>query len=127
MKPRDYKLKLLDSVFTIAPPGVNPESYRIWEACEAGSIPVLEDLDPDAPVNSCIGSYDVFRKTDAPFLYIKNWTEIDSILCNLLKDRQGLWDWQRRLSKWYQSFKTYLIITFERNLARYFGDDLEEE
>ena len=40
-----YLELLRDSVFTLAPAGDMFESYRVWEAMEAGSIPIVDILD----------------------------------------------------------------------------------
>lgn len=44
----EYKEVLLSSIFTLCPLGRNPETFRIFEAIEAGSIPVLS-LDQVSP------------------------------------------------------------------------------
>ena len=36
-----YASILMDSVFTLCAGGINPESFRLWEAIEAGSIPIV--------------------------------------------------------------------------------------
>ena len=42
---------LLDSTFTLCPAGHNPECYRMYEAAEAGSIPIVP-LDETCVISS---------------------------------------------------------------------------
>jgi hypothetical protein len=37
----DYMQVVLDSMFTLSPVGHNPECFRLYQAIEAGSIPIL--------------------------------------------------------------------------------------
>jgi len=39
-----YRQALLESVFTICPPGHSPETFRLFEAVEAGSIPIVDGV-----------------------------------------------------------------------------------
>jgi hypothetical protein len=45
MNTDDYMQVVLDSVFTLSPAGHNPECFRLYEAMEAGSIPILTNDD----------------------------------------------------------------------------------
>src|SRR3954453_19744093 len=40
----DYRNILRESMFTLCPWGINPESLRLYEAMEAGSIPIFQRL-----------------------------------------------------------------------------------
>jgi len=50
-----YRQALLESVFTICPPGHSPETFRLFEAVEAGSIPIVDGV-PDAYRHQLWGS-----------------------------------------------------------------------
>ncbi|KAG5845170.1 hypothetical protein ANANG_G00135990 [Anguilla anguilla] len=41
---RRYRAALAQSDLTLCPVGVNPECYRVYEACSYGSVPVVEDV-----------------------------------------------------------------------------------
>ena len=45
MPAEEYRRVLLQSVFTLCPSGHNPETFRIFEAAEAGSIPIVDYTD----------------------------------------------------------------------------------
>ena len=45
LSAKNFKQVLLDSVFTLSPSGHNPETFRLYEAAEAGSIPIVDYTD----------------------------------------------------------------------------------
>lgn len=45
-----WQTLLLDSKFTLCPGGHNAETFRLWEALEAGSIPIVSKLDYTVPL-----------------------------------------------------------------------------
>lgn len=49
MQRREYLEAIGDSVFTLCPSGSGPNSIRIWEAIQLGSIPIILTLDLDLP------------------------------------------------------------------------------
>ncbi|KAF7493918.1 hypothetical protein SSS_05498 [Sarcoptes scabiei] len=106
-----YVDALQQSDLTLSPKGLNVECYRILEAVEYGSIPVIEDIvdgfrhqnhlcDPKNQLR-------LFKETNAPFIYIRNWTEqLPKILEDY--DRKSLNERIRLridLIKWYHRFK----------------------
>ncbi|RLN66571.1 hypothetical protein BBJ28_00010151 [Nothophytophthora sp. Chile5] len=88
--PAAYVSTLQQSVFTICPLGKNPEQYRIWEALAAGSIPIVEELQPQCQPPGvfyhpaypdswrCVPEdvHGVLRRLKAPVLFFnrQNWT-----------------------------------------------------
>ena len=97
--------------------GHNVECYRLYEACEAGSIPIIEDWEPVAGEKGCRGSLDPFKNSDAPFLYIKDWAMLPVLIEEQMKDPKGLIQRQTKLLEWYQDFKMNYITDFESTLS----------
>ena len=91
------------------------ECYRIYEACEVGSIPIVEDFESEE-TPSCKHSTFPFKQSGAPFIFVKSWDNIESLLEHYLKDKKALQQRQRDLLEWYQKFKEDLIIDFENRL-----------
>lgn len=126
-----YRLALKLSDVTLNPAGKNPECYRIYEALEFGSVPVVEDrtLSPGCtPADSANGTFRLLKEHKAPLVYVKNWTqELMPILereVNMKpKDRV---DRRQALVSWYTSFKRAMRDKFVRVLTdKFFSDDIE--
>ena len=67
--------------------GHNPETYRIFEAVESGSIPVVETQNAK---NNCSSPWFPFKASKAPFVFVDDWENIDSFLGVLLKNPSAL-------------------------------------
>jgi hypothetical protein len=59
--------------------GKNPESFRIYEVVEAGSIPILA-LDKEYESHSCKNAFLPLIKYDAPFVFLKDWKQLPKTL-----------------------------------------------
>ena len=118
-----YKRVLGQSVFTLAPEGTGKESFRVWEALEAGSIPIVQRgaewtaLGPDHPL-IVVSDWDV-QSLDVALeplrrMYASSTDEIDR-----LQQRVALW-WQRRKRELQMDMQWLLLggkkVTFGRPL-----------
>ena len=83
--------------------GRNPESFRIYEAVEAGSIPILA-LDKEYESHSCKNAYLPFIKYNAPFVFLKDWKQLPKTLSMYLENPEKVAHLQRRLKPWYMQF-----------------------
>jgi hypothetical protein len=108
--PDKYKSTLLSSIFTLCPAGKNPEAYRIFEAIESGSIPVLA-LDDEYNRHPCKDAFGPFRETNAPFLFIKSWSDLEQELDHAMKS--DIESRQRDLFIWYNRFWRDVTMSFE--------------
>ncbi len=59
-----YLKEMASCTFTLAPAGLGPDSYRVWEALLVGSIPVLKSSSIDPLLE------------DLPVLIVSKWSEI---------------------------------------------------
>ena len=107
-----YKNVLASSVFTLCPAGHNPEAFRIFEACEAGSIPVIA-LDNLYSSHSCEDAFRPFIETNAPFVVVKDWAELPQKLADLVKSPAKLDALQLRMLEWRDSFWKNITQRFE--------------
>jgi len=105
MGPRAYAATLLNSAFTLAPTGHNPESYRIFESIEAGSIPVIA-LDDSYKSHPCIDALASIRETLGKdgMIFLDSWNDLPRELSRLLQNKTELDARQRRLNEWYKIF-----------------------
>lgn len=103
------------------PRGHNIECYRIYEACEAGSIPIIEDFNPIEPTGACIDPLAPFKKAKAPFIYITSWKDLPQLLEEISRDPQWIQRKQIELLEWNRKFKLDFITDFENRLANLWG------
>lgn len=125
-----YVQALQSSDLTLSPIGKNHECYRILEAVEYGSIPVLEENYYHLTNDHCHecdrnNVYRLFKEFDAPFIYVSNWTKELSIILNQWHSK-SFNDKKRhriKLLKWYHKFKIQLknrLVNVIQNKFQYF-------
>merc|ERR1712127_338308 len=93
----------------------NPECYRMFEAIEAGSIPVLVRTDlgitDKEDAHPCRGALHEWR--EAPILLLHSWGELFPTMEKLFKDKARL-DWmQNQLFIWYEDHMRGVVTNFE--------------
>jgi hypothetical protein len=149
-RKKKYRRVLLDSLFTLCPMVTdNQESFRIYEALEAGSIPVI--ITGDNVTYGCVNSLRPFVDSGAPFVIEASWEQAFYRMWQMLQstddalvhknkwltwgDKGGMWkgmkhserpadldgvvERQQRAYGWYQRFM--------REAARRFEAKLEEK
>lgn len=104
-----YVEALQSSELTLSPIGRNHECYRILEAVEYGSIPVIEINLSQLSKGYCDRKHvlRVFQEFQAPFIYLRNWTEeLPGILLKQ-KAKPKFEKIKERINllKWYHRFK----------------------
>lgn len=110
-----YVESLRLSELTLSPIGHNHECYRILEAVEYGSIPVIE-IDHTILVKNSSNLCDkhkvlrLFFEYDAPFIYVNNWTkQLPGIILQQIEQPEDVKRSRRiQLIKWYHRFKNKL-------------------
>ena len=113
-------------MFTLCPRGVNAETRRVYEALEAGSIPIVEaaggDVDDGAPgvgtAAHCADSLRPLKESGAPVIFVRSWASLPALLERETADRARLNRRQAALLSWYAGFKTKTVDAFERALER---------
>jgi len=125
LKTDKYMEVLLDSIFTLSPAGHSPESFRIYEAVEAGSIPILsrDDLygtrhpnprNRDSFLNETHPCKEALHHWyDAPVVVLESWEELYPAVERLLEDPRGLEERQRDLMSWYDERMRGIVARFE--------------
>lgn len=108
-----YVKALRQSDLTLSPVGLNHECYRILEAVEYGSVPVVE-ISPQQVASSCDSGESsplrLFHQLNAPFIYVSNWTEQLPLILRSEGEMSAEEKVRRRvrLLKWYYKFKSIL-------------------
>mmetsp|Transcript_38810 Transcript_38810/g.68145 ORF Transcript_38810/g.68145 Transcript_38810/m.68145 type:complete len:433 (-) Transcript_38810:146-1444(-) len=105
---------MLDSIFTLSPAGHNPETFRMNEAIEAGSIPVM--VRNDLYINSkyqhkCLDALE--RWYDAPILVLDSWKDLYPTVERLMEDPAALDEMQVTVRMWYDNYMRKAVTDFE--------------
>lgn len=106
----DYIKVLMNSVFTLSPMGNNPECYRIYEAVEAGSIPVTV-LGKNYQNHVCKGSIDDW--VDSPMIILKSWDDLVETMNDYMTHPKALAKRQYNMMVWYKEYMHRTIGDFE--------------
>jgi len=120
---RSYVEALQDSIFTLCPFGKNPETYRIWEAFETGSIPILRTYDPSSmgADSQCDDPFALLIESEAPVVWVAEWHQLEAVLEPYLDDPKKLQDLQSRMLWWWQKFKLRYRHLFYALVDNYFA------
>lgn len=93
LSQRQYFENLQQSVFTLCPTGNGDETYRVAEALNSGSIPIL------------VHSYYTKRwLSDAPFVMLDSWKGINERISTLLANATHLNQLQERVVRWWHDY-----------------------
>jgi hypothetical protein len=107
-----YVEVVLDSIFTLSPGGHNPECFRLYEAVEAGSIPVLVKDDLYSTMNgNCLEP--LYHWRDAPIVVLDSWEDVYPTVERLLGDKTALDTMQNDLRVWYDGYMRKMVREFE--------------
>ena len=105
-----YMQVLLESTFTLAPSGHNPECFRLYEAVESGSIPVVA-IDEYYRNHQCKDS--LIHWLSSPIIVLESWSELMSTLQQLLEEPEALDKRQAELRAWYDDYMRSSVTNFE--------------
>lgn len=98
LSKEDYRNIMLDSIFIPCPTGWwNLESFRVYEALEAGCIPIVEKK----PFN-----YFARLLRDYPFPAVSSWEEAPDVINKLLADPERLEKLRAKCHRWWLKHKT---------------------
>ena len=116
---------LSQSDLTLNPVGKNTECYRIYEAVAYGSVPVIEDvMTPGNCGRASLSSQyplRLLKEMDAPFIFIKDWSELTKIVEKERTLRHSEKVKRRRnILLWYESFKSKMREKFVRTINEHF-------
>lgn len=125
IEPDEYRKILLDSAFTLCPAGHNPESYRIYEAIEAGSIPILA-LDRAYEVFDCTEAFAPFVQSEAPFPMLKSWKQVGQTLERAVHDPAWVVELQINCTVWLRRFLKVHAREFQDRLRTRWSSRLME-
>jgi hypothetical protein len=120
-----YMEVALNSIFTLSPAGHSPECFRIYEAVEAGSIPVISRDDLRGSRHPNMNNRKDLRGVahpckdtlqhwyEAPIVVLESWDELYSVIEGLLEEPAALDKMQVQLRIWYDEYMTNVVRNFE--------------
>lgn len=103
----DYANILMNTVFIPCPSGNNPETFRHYEALEAGAIPIVVKTDSSSSYLSQWGS-------EYPGPILQSWSQLSSYLGSM--NPQSTDVLQQKLQQWYSLYKNRLVEDLTRVL-----------
>lgn len=110
----DYLNTMRTSKFAPCPSGPeSPDSFRVWEALEAGCIPIVDSHSTNNPVD---GFWEYLLGDDLPFPVVKEWSELPDLLPVLLRDYPHN---ANRVFAWWQVYKRQMRKELERNVKQW--------
>uniref|UniRef100_A0A914EEY7 Exostosin GT47 domain-containing protein n=1 Tax=Acrobeloides nanus TaxID=290746 RepID=A0A914EEY7_9BILA len=111
----NYRDILRESVFTLAPWGNNPESMRLYEAIEAGSIPIFQKLDPKRSPMTPMGP-------NNPIPQFDNWNEAIDFIDKMSLDVKLIDNLQKRVISFWKSYKEESQLKIKKVIDKAFRE-----
>lgn len=112
--PRSVYLKYLaESRIALCPAGAaTPDTFRVYEALEAGCVPVVDALRPDT---RSTGYWRLVYGEDCPLPRVTRWDEeLGSVVRKVLRD----WDaWQLLVAAWWEERKQMMCDWMKEDVA----------
>lgn len=106
-----YAWSMADTKIAPCPSGPESvDSFRLFEALEAGAVPVADGVSPRGPM----GDYWEFVfGGPVPFLVVEDWKPFPAVVEHLLRGWPGN---AARISAWWQNHKRRLTYTLEHHV-----------
>jgi hypothetical protein len=108
LMPARYRDILIESIFTLAPGGGNEESYRVYEALAAGSIPVIKYSAAWTPFKN------------HPLPVVSSWTA-ENIRMHLELSGEHLMELHRKVQHWWAEFLSERQHVLEQTVLAQLG------
>lgn len=112
-----YRHILQNSVFTLAPWGNNAESLRLYEALEAGSIPIVQRGNTSDPATSLL-FLNAVNHRPVPFPVIGDWEQVANIMQSL--SLSELLRMQSMSVQWWHETKMTMQLNVANSIANSF-------
>lgn len=112
LQPPQYVEILLNSTFTLSPQGHNAECFRIYEAIEAGSIPIIV-LGEEYYNHPCKNSLHRLINSGFPAVFLDKWDDLFPTLDLMMQNTIEIDKRQRTLIQWYSNFMRSIVREFE--------------
>lgn len=112
LSTEEYRTIVLESAFTLCPSGHNPESFRIFEALEAGSIPIIARNDVYKG-HACRNSLRPLLDSGAPIVVLNDWSELPEYLLEVHSNTAMVAQMQTRALLWYHDYFRRVASDFE--------------
>lgn len=111
----EYSQRLTQAVMALCPSGpVCVDTFRVWEALEAGCVPVVDTRTPN---ENATWYWDMLlgKNDTPPWLWVDDWAELDGVLTEgtLQVMFHGL---QVRTRAWWGRYKARLATQFARDV-----------
>lgn len=117
---KEYRALMNDSKFVICPIGQgNLDSFRVYEALEAGAIPIVlasTEVQPYQP-SYWHAIFPWMRVSPIPMLIHRNWEDAANTMTHLLQNKQAYEEVYNNLLKFWEDAKTIWGVTLANYCA----------
>lgn len=116
--PDEYYYRLAQAKVAVCPSGpITPDTFRIYEALEAGCLPIADGRPPSDDYPNGFWQY-LFGMDELPFPIVQDWGELPGVM-----DR-ALGEWPRNANRafaWWQQYKRQMAYNLREDLVKLRG------
>lgn len=106
--PQAYSRIMLESAFTPCPKGRGLDTFRLYEAMEAGSIPIIELAGGYARQHLPPAYF------ESPMLFVEAWEQAPEVMFNLAINSSELDRRQQQVMAWYHQYMMTVVASLEQ-------------
>lgn len=104
----EYYRFMAKTKLAICPAGyITPDSFRIWEALEAGCIPIVDGMTPQPERCGVAHWWNILLGEEPPFPVVYDWNDLPRVIDEQLQN----WEYNAmRIHFWWENYKQKLGI-----------------
>lgn len=123
LKPTEYFHFMASAKIVPCPSGpVTPDTFRLYEALEAGCLPIADDRTPQDEAASGYWRQLFGFEDDLPFPIINDWSDLPG----LMRYHLDVWPSSaNRASAWWQGYKRQLTYRIHDDISQLAGGETE--
>lgn len=114
----DYRNIVRESIFTLAPWGNNPESLRLYEALEVGSIPIFHRISNETSPMTPMGS----NNNNNPIPQFNSWDDAIDFIHSMHSNQTALDELQDSVLKFYHDYKEKMQLNIKAIIDKAFRE-----
>lgn len=128
LEPANYTIKMAKAKAVPAPSGIqSPDSFRVFEALEAGAVPIADDLST-VLVHQAGYWRKVFNGEDVPFKILTDYANLEGYLLDVQREYPR---YNNQVFAWWQNYKRRMAYTLAEHVNQisdlpYIQDDVSE-
>lgn len=112
-----YSLNVFAAKAIPSPSGIeSPDSFRVYEALEAGAVPIADDISKQWPEPGYWAK--AFNDEPLPFKVLTDYENLEGYICDIVRDYPRM---QNTTFAWWQNYKRKMVYKLQEHVNEISG------